>query len=381
LICPKQLINLFCLNHPGKNYLPGETMKKNPFKLLMILFFTILFVAGCQRISPMETPTQSTVIETPLPSATSEIAREAEVTRIDLSEPLDDPRAELSGLTWAEDWLILLPQYPSRFEDHIYRIPKDEILDFLKDPSKRSIIPQEVSFISAGVEKKVTGYEGFESITTNGQDAWLTIESNAKNMTGYLVHGLWNEDYSKLTLSADSLTEIPSQENISNSSYESVLVFGKRIVTLYEANGKNVNDQPRAQLFDQSNNFIQSLNFPNIEYRVTDATQPDQNGLFWVINYFYPFDKGKLNPAEDEISAEYGQGKTHAQSETVERLVAMQFSEQGIVLADLPPIQLELSAENESRNWEGLVKLDDTGFLLVTDLFPETLLVFVPKIY
>ena len=356
-------------------------MKKNPFKLLMILFFTILFVAGCQRISPMETPTQSTVIETPLPSATSEIAREAEVTRIDLSEPLDDPRAELSGLTWAEDWLILLPQYPSRFEDHIYRIPKDEILDFLKDSSKRSIIPQEVSFISAGVEKKVTGYEGFESITTNGQDAWLTIESNAKNMTGYLVHGLWNEDYSKLTLSADSLTEIPSQENISNSSYESVLVFGKRIVTLYEANGKNVNDQPRAQLFDQSNNFIQSLNFPNIEYRVTDATQPDQNGLFWVINYFYPFDKGKLNPAEDEISAEYGQGKTHAQSETVERLVAMQFSEQGIVLADLPPIQLELSAENESRNWEGLVKLDDTGFLLVTDLFPETLLVFVPKIY
>ena len=355
-------------------------MKIN-YKKIFVQTIFIMIITGCQRISPTKTPTQSTVVKTPLPSETAEIAREAKITRIYLSNPLDEPNAELSGLSWAEDWLIIIPQYPSRFEDHIYRIPKDEILDYLKEPTERMLIPQEVIFISAGVEKKVTGYEGFESITTDGLDAWLTIESNAKNMTGYLVHGLWNEDFSKLTLSPDSLIEIPSQENISNSSYESVLVFGKRIVTLYEANGKNVNDQPRAQLFDQSDNFVQSLNFPNIEYRVTDATQPDQNGLFWVINYFYPFDVVKLNPAEDEISAKYGQGKTHAQSETVERLVAMQFSEQGIVLADLPPIQLELSAENESRNWEGLVKLDETGFLLVTDLFPETLLVFVPKIY
>lgn len=352
-------------------------MKTNYKKILFLIIF-IITITGCLKIPPTITPTQSIVVETPLASATAEIAREAEITRIYLSEPLDKPKAELSGLTWAEDWLILLPQYPSRFDDHIYRIPKEEILDYLKEPTERMLTPQKVSFISAGVEKEIDGYEGFESITTDGLDAWLTIESNAKNMTGYLVHGLWNEDYSKLTLSADSLTEIPSQENISNSSYESVLVFGKRIVTLYEVNGKNVNDQPRAQLFDQSNNFIQSLNFPHIEYRVTDATQPDQNGLFWVINYFYPFDVVKLNPAEDEISAKYGHGKTHSQSETVERLVAMQFSEQGIVLADLAPIQLELSAENESRNWEGLVKLDDTGFLLVTDLFPDTWLGFIP---
>jgi hypothetical protein len=30
------------------------------------------------------------------------------------------------------------------------------------------------------------------------------------------------------------------------------------------------------------------------------------------------------------------------------------------------------------RNWEGLVRLDDRGFLLVTDLFPGTILGFVP---
>ena len=137
-------------------------------------------ITGCQRITPTITPTQSIVVETPLASATAEIAREAKITRIYLSEPLDKPKAELSGLTWAEDWLILLPQYPSRFEDHIYRIPKVEILDYLKEPTERMLTPQEVSFISAGVEKKVDGYEGFKSITTDGLDAWLTIEIQCK---------------------------------------------------------------------------------------------------------------------------------------------------------------------------------------------------------
>ena len=96
-------------------------------------------ITGCQRITPTITPTQSIVVETPLASATAEIAREAKITRIYLSEPLDKPKAELSGLTWAEDWLILLPQYPSRFEDHIYRIPKAEILDYLKEPTERNV--------------------------------------------------------------------------------------------------------------------------------------------------------------------------------------------------------------------------------------------------
>ena len=47
----------------------------------------------------------------------------------------------------------------------------------------------------------------------------------------------------------------------------------------------------------------------------------------------------------------------------------------GIVLTETPPIQLELGPE--SRNWEGLVRLEDRGFLLMTDKFPGTILGFV----
>ncbi len=95
-----------------------------------------------------------------------------------------------------------------------------------------------------------------------------------------------------------------------------------------------------------------------------------------MINYFFPGDT-KLKPAEDFFSQTYGEGYTHNQNVTVERLIALQFTEDGIVPVETPPIQLELLPDDEARNWEGLVTLDDLGFLLVTDKFPETLFGFV----
>jgi len=347
-------------------------MKKYHRKKILFLILLTIFITSCQKAS------KTTISSTQITPAHKEQVIEAKVDRILLDEPLNKPAAELSGLGWAGDWLILLPQYPSRFDQHLFRIHKDNIITYLQEGNQEPITAEEIVFISGGVEKQVNGFEGFESITSNGQDVYLTIESNANNMTGYLVKGKWNESFDQLTLSTDSLTEIPSQENISNSSYESVLIFGKRVVTLYEVNGKNVNDQPKAQLFDQNNAFIQSVNMPQIEYRITDATIPNQSGLFWVINYFYPGDQAKLKPAEDTLIEKYGQGKTHARSETVERLIALQFSEDGIILAEKPPLQLELLAEHEARNWEGIAQLDEMGFLLATDSFPETWLAFIP---
>ena len=40
-------------------------------------------------------------------------------------------------------------------------------------------------------------------------------------------------------------------------------------------------------------------------------------------------------------------------------------------------IYLELLNDGSGRNWEGLSKLNDLGFLIVTDTFPKTILAFV----
>ena len=49
----------------------------------------------------------------------------------------------------------------------------------------------------------------------------------------------------------------------------------------------------------------------------------------------------------------------------------------GIQRTDKSPIQLELGLL--PRNWEGIVRLDNRGFLLVTDQYPVTILAFVPS--
>jgi len=133
------------------------------------------------------------------------------------------------------------------------------------------------------------------------------------------------------------------------------------------------------------------VRFPNIEYRITDATELDEAGYFWAINYFYPGDEEKYQPFRPEpLALTFGAGPSHAKLDTVERLVEFQLTEDGIKLTGKPPIQLSLIgaslvllgesiADQISRNWEGIVRLDDRGFLLATDKFPNTLLGFVAE--
>jgi hypothetical protein len=95
-----------------------------------------------------------------------------------------------------------------------------------------------------------------------------------------------------------------------------------------------------------------------------------------VINYFYPGDED-LKSTLDPIAEEFGQGLTHSGSEIVERLVEFQYRPEGIEFSGSAPIQLQRRGDGEARNWEGIARLDDLGFLLVTDEHPETILGFV----
>ena len=70
-------------------------------------------------------------------------------------------------------------------------------------------------------------------------------------------------------------------------------------------------------------------------------------------------------------------GKTHSTYKHVERLIEFQIKNNSITRTTADPIQLELN--QESRNWEGLVRLDRTGFLMIVDEYPRTILAFVKK--
>lgn len=114
----------------------------------------------------------------------------------------------------------------------------------------------------------------------------------------------------------------------------------------------------------------------DLEYRVTDATEADAEGRFWVTNYHWP--GSPWQPGVCTLTARHGTGDTHSHCRTVERLVELQWRAGEVRPTERAPILLELIDDDHARNWEGLVRLGSRGFLVVTDEHPESILAFVP---
>ncbi len=286
---------------------------------------------------------------------------------------------EYSALAWLGDTLILVPQYPSKLGDQLVALEKSQILAYLGGAPAATLVPVGVPLDDGGIPGRLSWFEGFEGLAFFGDAAYLTIEtSGAAGMRCYVVKGeVRRTPALSIVLDPQSLTEIPLAVQLDNMCHEALLALPDRIVTFFEANGANVNPDPVVQTFDPGLAPLTALPMARLEYRVTDVTPVDADGRFWAINYFYPGDEDLLDPAPDALAARYGEGPTHAAAAGVERLVELVWSPTGVTLADRPPLQLRLM-EGDSRNWEGIARLDDRGFLLVTDKFPTTILAFVP---
>lgn len=326
----------------------------------------------------------TTTLNTPSPTVlapATDLPVEHPVIQLPLDGPINTSQAEISGMDWYLDTLVLLPQYPERFgsdgEGAVFLLDKTDIQAYLEGESSATLQPRPIPFISSGLADRIPGYEGYEAIAFSGDRVYLTIESSPDDMVGYLVTGFVGGDLEWLSLDTSSLLPIQPQTDIPNLSDESIVIFGNRLVTVYEANGTAVNPAPVAHLFDTAPQPRDQLSFPNIEYRLTDATGVNDYGRFWMPNTFFIGDF-QLMTADDPIAEQYGQGATHSQNIIVERLLEFQFSEQGIVLSDTPPIQLQLAEDGQTRNWEAIALLDEEGFLLATDEHPETIFAFVP---
>jgi hypothetical protein len=304
---------------------------------------------------------------------------EVPVTLIPLNGPIIWPAAELSGLAWYGDTLILLPQYPARFGQGggvLFALHKNEIMDYLSGRISAPLKPQEIPLVTGGIEEMVWLFEGFEAIAFSGEQVFMSIEArNLLGMKGYLISGRIAPDLSEVRLDPSSLTTNKPQMNLGNKSDEALFIAGNEVLTLYEANGA-LNADPHATRFDLSLQPQGEIPFSPLEYRVTDATSPDADGRFWVLNVYY-YGERALKPYTDLLAVQYGEGATHARSTSVERLVELQYNSDGITLTETPPIQLQLALKSGTRNWEGLARLDVLGFLVVTDKYPGTLLGFV----
>lgn len=348
-------------------------MKKCYAGFLLLALGMLLLLVSCKIPTP-------SVPSTP-PAGTS---TERPVIEIPLTGPIAAARAEISGMAWYGDELILLPQYPGRFDDALFALSEEEIRTFLAGDSEGPLDPRPIPFNAEGVDT-VSGFEGYESIAFSGDRVYLTIEARANDgMVGYLVsgtvYGTTTAGPGEIRIDVEDRTEILPQAPLANMTDETLVVLDGQLLTFYEANGTNVNPEPVGHLFSAETLApLGTLPFPTVEYRITDATAPNAEGHFWALNVFWSGDAEKLQPGPDQLAAQYGEGTTHARSEGVERIVEYWYEENAILRPQEPPLWLELRDDGETRNWEGLVTLGDEGFLLVTDQHPETILGFVSR--
>jgi hypothetical protein len=343
----------------------GRVLQRKQCPVPLIALFVGLFLVGACR------PTSQ-------PAAAP---REVPVTAIPLAGPIAGASAEVSGMAWYDEFLVLLPQYPGRFEGGedgaFFALAKADLLAFLDGEREAPLEPIPIPFSAPGLAEGIPDFEGYEAIVFWDDRVYLTIEASAgTGMQGYLVSGKISPDLLWLSIDTGSRVEIPLQAGVANHSDEAILVAGDGLLTFYEANGENINPDPVAHRFDANLAPAGTVPFVQVEYRLTDVTALDSQGRFWAINYFFPGDE-KLQPDGDPLAERYGQGPSHARYEQVERLLEFKYEPAAIRLVERSPLQLELPSD-EARNWEGIARLDGRGFLLVTDKFPGTILGFVP---
>ena len=363
-----------------------------PYLFVTLALLLLLTACGTTTMTPSVSPEVSPTPRVPTPTlpgapvptdSPPPKVTEVLVTLLPLDGPAARRSAEYSGMAWYGETLVLLPQYPDRFsaqtegaDGALFVLSQEEILNALETASP--LEPRAPPLWLGDLPRQVPGFEGFEAIAFDGETAYLTIEASpAGGMKGYLVRGLLTPDLSALRIDTASLTEIPLPADIPNKSDESLLLTPQGVAAFYEVNGARLNPAPAAQVFSAQMTPVAQVPFLRLEYRLTDVSTLDAQGVFWGINYFYPGDV-EQRTSDDPLAAQYGLGETHAQSEIVERLVAFRWEETGITLLPQAPVYLQLAADGEARNWEGLVRLPGRGFLLVTDKYPETLLGFVP---
>ena len=312
------------------------------------------------------------------------LAREHRVIRIPLEGDITRRSAEISGLAWYGMDLVLLPQFPSRFsfsdDGALFVLSREDILAYLAGERDGPLRPRKVPLVAPGLENRIAGFEGYEAIAFHEGRVFLTVEAGlGREMMGYLVSGKVADQGKAIVLDPESLVSIPPKADLANMSDEALVVNGERVLTFYEANGLEVNPDPRAHVYSLADGSLGTIPFPRLEYRITDATSADGMGRFWVANFFFWGDRSKLRPRPDPLRSLYGAGPSHARYHSVERLVEYRDYGSRIERTSRPPIQLELVDDLHPRNWEGLVRLAPHGFLLATDTYPETMLAFVPE--
>jgi hypothetical protein len=296
-----------------------------------------------------------------------------EVRLLPLAGPITSPDAEISALCWCGDNLVMVPQHPERFgraegELLLLTVTRAEILAVVDGAQEEPLRPRPLVLEAPGLIAGIPGWDGLEAIASRDDTIYLAAETEHDGrMGGMLLRGRVSPGTGPLRMRVEPgrLAPVPLPHDLPNMSQEALIMAPGQVVVLFEANGVMVNPDAHAAVFDTDLNYQGTAPLDPVEYRITDATDVDADGRFWVINYFFPGEARVLRPPDVPATP-------------VEHLLEMQLRDGRITRTGRAPLDLRTDPQQPARNWEALARLPGRGFLLMTDRYPATLLAFVP---
>ena len=272
--------------------------------------------------------------------------------------PLDglitDRKQEISGMTTYKDNLILLPENRNGY---YFYIPFDEIMNTLRTGDK--ILPIQKTFTTRKLKERYPGLDGFEAIAFNGDNVYVMVEVRIDDkMAGLLLWGTIIPSTMEVDIPEENIMLIKPPAQIDNFSFESLTITDGQLIIIYETNGSKTIDRPFQYVVNLDDMSINKTPFPNIDFRLTDATSVIDN-RFWMINYYWIGDKETLGVPNDV---------------GIERLVEFKLGYNGIERSSSEYITLDNL--DDPHNWEGLVRFG-RGFLICTDKWPRMVLGYI----
>jgi hypothetical protein len=329
----------------------------------------MLGAAACVTSRPAATPPGS-----------PEGPPEAGLTLLALPEQLSDASLEFSALaTWPGHGVIMVPQYPDRFGDQLWTIPGDQLLAV--EAGALSVAPGPLPVVGIQHATALSNYEGFEAlaIAPDGTVAVLVEHRIDQRTVATLLQGTLSDSALTLGVGCSVTLEPPALED--NQSYEALLWDPQtgQWVAMPELNGPPLVSTPYFTAIDPRTCQTSRIDTVRVPWRITDVCAADDATAdqLTTINYFWDGDDN-LKVDVDPLAELQLPGATHRAAEHRERLVqwSREAADGSAEPSWRPEAALWLQLGERARNWEGIACLD-SGWLLVTDRHPTTLLAFV----
>ena len=273
---------------------------------------------------------------------------------IPLDGTITNRKEEISGMSSYQDKLILLPE---NLNGYYFYIPFSEITNTLSTGD--TILPVQKTFTTRKLKERYPGLDGFEAIAFKDDDVYIMVEVRIDGkMGGLLLWGTLIPSTMEIDVPEDNIMLLEPPAQIDNFSFESLTIKDDQLYIIYETNGHKTIEKPYQYVVDMNDMSLDTISFPHVDFRLTDATSVIDN-RFWMINYYWTGDKETLGVPNDV---------------GIERLVEFKLGYNGIERSSSEYITLDNL--DDPHNWEGLVRFG-RGFLICTDKWPRMVLGYI----